>query len=166
MPVWSSFPKVVPAWPTDVVPKILSLTFTTSCTFWTCFFFSPPLFAHIASHPFCLFSFSLRQWFCWKSSPEGVLSYAYGHTNAESNLFVLTPCLKEGEKKRERVWERGRESRLFFSLLPSELFIFIGCLLGRPSTSGKSYFLRSIKAIPESLPDSLTWKIGFSVEAK
>lgn len=58
-----------------------------------------------------------------------------------------------------------RISGLFFSLRASE-HIFIGCLLGRPSAAGKLYFLRSIKAIPESLPDSLTWKMGFSRGAR
>lgn len=53
------------------------------------------------------------------------------------------------------MWERGRESRLFFSLLPSEhRFFFIGCLLGRPCAawsirdSGKSYFFSVHKSSP------------------
>lgn len=122
------------------------LTFTTSCTFWTCFFFFSPLFAHIASHPFCLFSFSLRQWFCWKSSPEGMqtrgfsltLSYTYGHTNAESNLFVLTPCLKEGGGR--ECENRGENPGFSFPFFPQNSLFLLAVYLDDQAPVGNCTF--------------------------
>lgn len=175
--VWSPFSKVVSAWPNppmfsqkskislSPLPALLDMLFVS-------------VFAHIALYPFCQFSSLCTSDFEESQAVEQskretfslhCLTHKGTHTNANNNLFLnsLFSGKRSWAVKIENV--RTVERIQTFPFFPYSIFSLAvywdDQVLYEASEEIVFFIFRSIKAVPESLPNCPTWKMGFRIEA-